>query len=742
MTEKISRRDFLKLATVGATGTAILTGCGPASRYVKREPYTKMPEYTYNGLSTYYATSCRECAAGCGLIIRTMQGRALKVEGNPKHPLNLGKTCARGQVAVEGLYNPNRVTGPIKHKRGQALYDNQWDNIAANMKWDDAINVVGDALKDPGGVAFLMGLSPDHLFDLVTDLTTGISAASPIRYGVASTFETRATLSQAAQNLFGQAGLPFFDLGNSDLVISFGANFVEPWLSQVSYNTAYARMRRGNPDRRGYLIQFEPRMSQTASKADMWVPIVPGTEGQVALAIGRLVAEARGGTLPPVFEAVDTKEISQAAGVAMNTLQDVTNRILKAAAPLAIPGGSPLGRENGLATAQAILALNAGNNMIGKQGGVYLSPLAPTEDAYHRPASAQEMRDFIGKMKSGAIKVLFIHGVNPVFELPKSLGFEDALKNVGTVISFATFPDETAVAADYVFPDRHGLESWGYQRVATGSPQPALSGMQPVVTGVYPKDGNTELVYDARATADVLIAAAQAIGGAAAKALPYSDEVNFIQSQLEPLVGQSGGSFSAPDMNTFFASFQQYGGWWQTASALAAPTAADALAGGLSVPPARFAGEGEFFLLPFLSPTLGEAGANKPWLQQLADPTTTVMWNTWVEMNPDTAHKQGIENDDILRIVSEAGQVEAPVYLYPGIRPDTIGMPYGQGHTAYGGYAEGRGANLNNLLSANFNEAGDLAFAGMKVRVEKTGKKRELARMEGKLGVYGFTEEK
>src|SRR5574342_238937 len=116
MSEKISRRDFLKLASVGAATTAVLTGCGPASRYVKREPYSKMPEYTYNGLSTYYATPCRECAAGCGLIVRTMQGRALKVEGNPNHPVNRGKTCARGQTTLQGLYNPHRVLGPIKHR--------------------------------------------------------------------------------------------------------------------------------------------------------------------------------------------------------------------------------------------------------------------------------------------------------------------------------------------------------------------------------------------------------------------------------------------------------------------------------------------------------------------------------------------------------------------------------------------------------------------------------------------------
>src|SRR5512138_240518 len=167
MSEKISRRDFLKLASVGAATSAVLTGCGPASRYVKREPYSKMPEYTYNGLSTYYATTCRECAAGCGLIVRTMQGRALKVEGNPANPVNLGKTCARGQVTLEGLYNPNRIRGPIQHKRGEALYNENFQDVEANMKWDDALKVVGDALRNPGQVAFLLGTTSDHLFDLI-----------------------------------------------------------------------------------------------------------------------------------------------------------------------------------------------------------------------------------------------------------------------------------------------------------------------------------------------------------------------------------------------------------------------------------------------------------------------------------------------------------------------------------------------------------------------------------------------
>jgi anaerobic selenocysteine-containing dehydrogenase len=612
--------------------------------------------------------------------------------------------------------------------------------VEPNLSWDEAVQVVADALKDSAGVAFLLGMTSDHLFDLVSELTTAVGAPAPIRFGVGSMFEARATLSRAAEDLLGQAALPFFDIGNADLVLSFGANFLETWLSPVAYNLAYAKMRRGDPKRRGYFIQFEARMSSTAAKADQWVPIRPGSEGLVTLAIGRLLAEARGGAVPQVFVSVDLERVTSDAGVSLEALEDVVQHILESTNPVAIPGGSALGLSNGLQVAEAILSLNALTDNFGKAGGVFLSPLSPNQESYHRPASLQEMADFIETMKSGEIKTLFMHGVNPVFELPKALGFAEALGNVETVISFSTFPDETAVASDYIFPDRHGLESWGYQRVATGTTQSVLSGLQPVVTGVYERN-TTNLLYDARGTADVLIAAAKSAGGSLAQALPFNDEVEYIQSKLANLVGQSGGSFSAPEINSFTAYFQQLGGWWRNAEPIAPPSAASALNKGLEVGAAEFAGEGEFFFKPYVSPTLGASGANIPWLQELADPTTTVMWNTWVEINTHTAEELGIEDDDVVRIVSEAGTVEASVYKYPAIRPDTIAMPFGQGHTSYGIYAQGRGSNPADVLGLHFNEAGDLAFMGMMVKLEKTGKKRVIARMEGKLGVYGFLEE-
>jgi len=720
MSNNFSRRDFLKLAGVGAASTAILTGCGPASRYVKREPYMEMPEYTYNGLSTFYATTCRECAAGCGLVVRTSQGRAIKTEGNANHPLNLGKTCARGQATLHGLYNPDRVTDPIQRKRGNAS--------ATAVDWDSATQTVADALTkyQPNEIAFLMGTTSDHLFDLVADLSSQTGINPPVRFGALSMFESRATLAKAAENLFGESGMPFFDVGGAQVVFSFGANFLETWLSPVSYTRGFTGLREALTKMRGKFIQFESRMSSTAGKADEWIPLVPGTEALVALAIGRLALELRGGPLPRAFADIDPQSAAAKSGIKLETLERYAEMFVSGGA-LAIPGGAALGQTNGLAVAEAVLTLNAVADNFGKKGGVFFSPLAPNQAMYQRCASVKEMQDFTKKLADGKIKVLFVHGVNPVFELPAALEFKKALDGVEQVISFSTFPDETALESDYVFPDHHSLESWGYQRVATGSNQSALSGSQPVVSPYY----NT------RATADVLIAAAQLAGGKFSAALPFKDEVEFLQSKIAPLMSQSGGFFSAADLPTFMAYFQQYGGWWQTGDSRLVPTTADIFNRSLKATEAEFAGEGEFFFVPFVSPTLAEAGANKPWLQELPDPTTTVMWNTWVEINPETAHELGLEDDDVVKIISEAGELELPVYRYPAIRPDTIAIPFGQGHTAYGRYAEGRGANPTDLLGGHFNEAGDLAFAGMKVKIEKTGRKQQLSRLESMMGVYG-----
>jgi anaerobic selenocysteine-containing dehydrogenase len=723
MSEKLSRRDFLKVVGAGTATLSVLTGCGPIARYVVREPYTKMPEYSYNGLSTYYATTCRECPAGCGLIVRTMQGRALKIEGNPNHPVNLGKTCSRGQAALQGLYNPDRIKGPIQQERGTGN--------GSSVNWDIAVEAVKGAILShkPDQIAFLVGMTSDHLVDLINEITATLGVPAPWRYGALEMFDGRTTLVKSAEQVFGVAGLPFFDMGNSDLVFSFGANFLETYLSPVAYGRGFSSMRRGAAGgKRGTMIQFESRLSQTAAAADDWIPVIPGSEGLLALGLGKAAAQLRGGNLPAAYQNVNLGQVSRLSGVSAETIMQLAGMFAQASHPLAIPGGSALGATNGVENGQAILALNVLAENLGKPGGVFLTPTLPVYEANPTiPSTFKEIENLVGLMNSGKIQVLFIHGTNPVHELPKSLGFSEALAKVPKVISFASFPDETSRQADTVFPDHTGLESWGYQKIVTGGDRPVISGGQPVVAPLY----NT------KASADVMLAAVQSIGGNLAKAIPYKDEVEFLQNAIKKLLLQQG-YFSAPDSPTFWARWLQYGGWWNATAGLGAPSAPSVLSQPLEVPPPDSSGDGGYFLFPFPSPLLSDgSGANKPWLQETPDPTTTVMWNSWIEIHPDTADKLGLADNDIVTVSSPYGELEVVVYRYPAIRPDTVAIPFGQGHTDYGRYAQNRGANLAVLIGNQTNQAGGLTISGIKVKITKTGRSYPLTRLESQLGVYG-----
>ena len=705
MSDKISRRDFLKIAGAGAAVSAVLTGCGPATRYIVRRPYTEMPEYNQTGLNTYYASTCRECPAGCGIIVRTKEGRAITIEGNPQHPVNRGRLCARGITAQQGLYNPDRVLSPMFQARGDA-------SRQSKTSWDDAITLVTDALKSPASqIAFLMGTSPDHLYDLVTELAESIDAPAPVRYSALSSFEGRATLQEAANRTFGKPALPFFDLANAEVVFSFGASFLETWLSPVSYSAAYGDMRQARTTRRGYLVTFEARQSMTAGNADEWYPIKPGSEGTLALGLARLIAEFRRESDPTANYPFSIDSVVEATGIEETRLRELARLFASSDHALAIPGGNAIGQPGGLANAQAIMQLNAQVGNIGLPGGVYLT------NTQQPPSNLEGVKALIQKMNNSQVQVLFVHGVNPVFELPKVLGFEEALAKVPLVISFASFPDETAMASDYILPDHTPLESFGYQRMLAGADRPVYSSIQPVVAPLY----------DTRATADVLLTASN---------LPYSDEVDFVQQKIVPLIS-AGGFYTAPEIQTFWSRWLQYGGWWVTERSLDGDLDISS-PGNLTFSAPVTIEEGKQFYLVVYPTQLGDgSGANRPWLQEMPDPMTTLTWNTWVEINPETADKLGIHDDDVVRVTTAYGAVEASVYRYPAIRPDTIAIPFGQGHTALGRWAEGRGANPANLLPADVNEAGDMAFSGITASISLTGKRRPLARVESRDGVYG-----
>ncbi|MCL4394763.1 MAG: hypothetical protein M1482_08180 [Chloroflexi bacterium] len=327
-------------------------------------------------------------------------------------------------------------------------------------------------------------------------------------------------------------------------------------------------------------------------------------------------------------------------------------------------------------------------------------------------------------MRSGQVQVLLVHGANPAYDLPARSGFLDALKQVPYIVSFAPLVDETALWADLILPDRTPLEAWGYDVVAPSFGTPIVSSQQPVVVPVY----------DSRATADILLTIARGIPPAA-KAMPWPDEVTYLKETVAALgAGSAGGSGT----DVLWSRFLQHGGWWPSVPT-GAPVASTPPAS-IQVGPTQYQGDEKdypYHLHIFMNDLLSDGrGASQPWLQGSPDGMTTISWQTWVEINPQTAQPLGLKDGDVVTVTSPYGQIEAIVYTFPAIRPDTVAIPLGQGHGDLGRFARGRGSNPMELVDAKPDATGsDLTWATVRVRIAPTGRTAAVSAFESKVGV-------
>jgi len=726
MTQPLSRREFLKIA-VGATGA---TGLAPQARRFLLEPFARPPEESLGGEEAWYASTCRQCAAGCGILVRVLNGRARKIEGNPLHPLNRGKLCARGQAGLQVLYNPDRLRNAVRQTGGRG------SRVFEPVPWDESLEILAEkvsSLSRPERLLFFGGRMPDHVYRLAARLLESLGAPPPIVSDLHSALEGRSAAQWLAREFFGSRELPLYDLGRSNVVLSFGANLLETWMSPVAQSVGYGEMRQGGTGGRGLLIQLEPRLSATAASADEWIPVRPGSEGFIALGIGRVIVEEKLGHVGShrehavLYQEVDVGEMAAASGVSVDSLRRLARIFADADHAVAIPGGSLSGQTNGSASMLAVQALNVLVAQLGRLGGVYLSPPGPSAALRETPLvqSFAQVQEAIDRMRAGEVDLVMFHDSNPIFDLPAASGIAEAVARVPAVVSFSSFVDEIAAQSDLILPDHTYLESWGYQVPAPGGDRPVVTGQQPVVRPLY----------DTRSTGDVLIALAQRLGGAAAEALPWPDEMTYVQEVASGLHGSSLGAYDTLTTAGFWALWRQYGGWWSEQPIPLEPETTKVVLSPLPVVQPSFDGDPSLYpyhLHPYASIVLGDGrGANLPWLQETPDPMTTARWSTWVELNPQTAAGLGVLDDDIVRVISPYGELEAPVVVYPGLRPDVVAIPIGQGHTDYGRFAERRGANPVALLApATDPEIGSLAWGATRVRLESTGRRRQLARLE------------
>jgi len=694
----MQRRTFLQLTGMTAAGAA-LSGCQAGNE--KLIPFLVPPdEGVTPGLANYYASSCRSCPAGCGILVRVSEGRAKKIEGNPRHPVNQGKLCARGQAALQQLYHPDRIQQPLKRSgvRGAGEY--------VKISWAEALDLLGDRLKklqQQQRSAALALLTPGFGGSL-DELGSRFMAAfgSPHHYRLE--LLNPGWLQEANRQNYGLARLPYYDLAATRYLLSFGADFIENHLSPVHHGLGFGRMRQGRATVRGHFTYVGGRMSLTAASADRWLPAKPGSEGILALGLARQIlteglqdaaALAQSGLqaedLLQQLAAYEPARVAEQTGLSERAIGEVAREFATTRPALALAGETVATHSNGPASLQAILLLNLLCGSLNQPGGVY-----PDARGASGLSASTDLAKLLVALQQGSIELALLHG-NPLHTVPAVSGLREGLTKVPYLVSFSSLLDDTALQADLILPDHSTLESWGDVIPQAGSRSPVLGLQQPVVRPLF----------DTRAFPEILLALAGELGGSVAAALPHSSYLALLQEAVKARVKLAPGE----DFAARWVSLLQQGGIFEELPtperfSWSAPAK-------LSLPqPPADAGDEKFFPLQlqvYPSPALYDGrGAPLPWLQQLPDPMTTVVWGSWVEINPATAASLGIAQGDLVTVSTPHGSLRLPAVIYPGIRPDLLAIPLGQGQQGGGRYAQGRGINPLDLLAPapNHPEAG------------------------------------
>jgi molybdopterin-containing oxidoreductase family iron-sulfur binding subunit len=681
---ELDRRDFLKVVGMGAGAAATAACQEPVERVI---PYLVQPEEILPGIATYYASTCRECPNSCAAIVKTREGRPIKVDGNPEDPISRGKLCARGQAGLRRTYDPRRFTGPMR-RDGDGLVP---------TTWDEGIALLVEKLRPAapaGKVVFLGGSQSGTLDELIDGFLAGLGSPNRVQFELYA----HEALRWANAKLFGTDAVPSFDLEKADVLVAFGTDFMETWLNPVQNQAGFSASRVGG---KGYAIFVGPRLGVSAANGDEWIAATPGTEILVALALAHEVARIRGiapAPLTSLLEPYRPASVAERTGVPAERLERVAARIAKARAPLALPPGNELQGTNAGAFAAAVQILNVASGALGRT--VRFGP----DHNVTRLARFAEMKELAGRMRGGEIAVLMVHESNPVYAVPGAFGFEDALKQVPFVVSFSSANDETTAHADLVLPTNTPFEAWGDAQPVRGVRRLQQPTIRPI--------------YDTRELGDVLLE----VGGALGVEAPAPSFKELLAAQWGGRAGLEGAAAAGGEF----------------LPAPAQPVVLSPDLGGLQFEPAQLGGQGALVLVAYPSLSFYDGrSARLNVLQELPNPVTKVVWQSVAELHTETAAELGIALGDVVRVTTESGSVELPAMPHDAIRKGVVAIEVGQGHQPlepdmdlnqrWGQYdwlalTKTRGVNVLRILPGRLDaNSGGLSWLQARVDVEKTG---------------------
>ncbi len=731
--DPVNRRTFLKLMGVSGSGLFLtLQGCGNASLEEGRETvmsYIDPEDFVIPGEEVWYATTCHQCPAACGLHARVREGRVRKLEGNPASPINHGRLCAMGQAGLQLHYHPDRIPQPLA----------RIDNRLQPVSWDQAKTrlhkILAKAAENPQRFALLSGEVGGHLEKLMDALVQTIGGPSRYVYEPLS----QKIWHSATQSALGITS-PRLQLAQAQMVLSFGADFLGPWQSAVHFAAEYGRFR---TEPRGSLIQVEPRMSLTGANADWWLPIRPQTEAWLALGLAHLLAsENKAIALPDAISQAlaqyDIDSVSKITDLPTDSIRRLASALRTRTPSLILAGGPADGQVDG---SQMVLASWLLNYLLGNLDKTIThagdSPFAELETRIGSTAALQKLSEHMP-----ALDTLFIYQSNPVYSAPDFLQLAAGLEKVRNTVVFASTLDETAELADLVIPLRSSLEEWGSRVPAYSPDQGLLQLQQPVMQALYPQHV---------ASGDLLLQLLTQLDKAYQQ---WPDFYAYVRTDLmkyreqarpdkQPNPWKLPAVMTPPTykpvmLEQAFSTDQLDEAFWEhtvAAGLLQLPTQQRSLRMQPQVPtikPVTADQNFPFTLIPF--PQLGlydGRHANLSWLQEMPDQITTIVWDSWAEIHPETAARLKVKTGDIVEIRSTHGSIKVKIFEFNGIHPEAVAIPMGQGHSR-GRYAAGVGVNPVKILAPVFErDTGELALYATRVQINPTREQDSLVKLAG-----------
>ncbi|OIP34611.1 MAG: hypothetical protein AUK27_07070 [Deltaproteobacteria bacterium CG2_30_66_27] len=606
-----SRRSFLKAAGFATAGA--LMGCKPAP-LKKAIPYLIPAEEVTPGRAYWYASMCGACPAGCGILIKNRDGRPIKLEGNPAHPLSGGGLCAVGQAAVLELYDSQRLKTPVSDGK-----ESSWPAVDETIR-----RRLKKIRASRGKVRFLTGtiISPTAR-RMISSFTASFADGRQVVYDALSA----SAILDAHEASHGARVLPRYLFGRADCIVSFDADFLGTWISPVEYTAGYTA-KRALPAL-SHHTQIESRLSLTGSNADKRIRVAPSDIGLVLAHLARGLAEGAGSrlsfrTLPPLpIDAGDLNEMIERL---------LSNR-----------GKSLV--VSGLNDIDAQRLVNLVNHILGNYGRT----LDVERPSHQKQGDDGDLYALLDDMESGKVAALFLHGVNPVYDLPDGARFAAAMNKVELVVGFAERPDETASLAHHICPEHHFLESWSDAEPVAGIltiTQPAirpLGGTRSLMESISVWMGTPKADYDLLREA-------------------WRSSV-FTRQTLE----RSHQAFWDKTVHDGYAMVG-------AAPVGTRPFSAGDMKGAPGPRPAGLT----LVLYPKIS-LLDGRHAHNPWLQELPDPISKITWDNYVNVSTATAGRFGISEGDVLRIAAGSTAVELPAHVQPGQHDAIASIALGYG---------------------------------------------------------------